>query len=128
MAASIILILTGLVWNTVFPINKNMWTSSFALYAGGYSLLLFTVFYAVIDVAGYKKWSQPFVWIGTNAILIYMAAHGLINFESTSQFLIDGAINKLPVVWHQSLIWIGVLLIQLFLLRFLYRRKIFLKL
>lgn len=128
LAASIILILTGLVWNTVFPINKNMWTSSFALYAGGYSLLLFTVFYAVIDVAGYKKWSQPFVWIGTNAILIYMAAHGLINFESTSQFLIDGAINKLPVVWHQSLIWIGVLLIQLFLLRFLYRRKIFLKL
>jgi predicted acyltransferase len=105
-----------------------MWTSSFTLYAGGWSLLLFAMFYGIIDVAGYKKWSQPFVWIGTNAILIYLAAHGLVNFESTSQFLFGGLIGKVPVIWQNALVWIGVLLIQLFLLRFLYRRKIFLKL
>jgi hypothetical protein len=67
------------------------------------------------------------VWIGTNAILIYMAAHGVVNFESTSQFLFGGAIGKLPVIWQHSLVWMGVLLIQLFVLRFLYRRKLFFK-
>jgi predicted acyltransferase len=128
LIAAFILIGIGLAWNIVFPINKNMWTSSFTVYAAGWSLLLFTVFYGIIDVAGYKKWCQPLVWIGTNAILIYMAAHGVVNFESTSQFLFGGAIGKLPVIWQHSLVWMGVLLIQLFVLRFLYRRKLFLKL
>jgi predicted acyltransferase len=127
-AAGILLIAIGLIWNTSFPINKNMWTSSFTIYAGGWSLLLFTVFYGIIDIAGFKKWCRPLVWIGTNSILIYIAAHGLINFESTSRFLFGGIIGKAPELWQHALIWIGVLIIQLLLLRFLYRRKIFLKL
>ena len=126
--AGILLIAGGLLWNIVFPINKTMWTSSFTIYAGGWSLLLFAAFYGIIDVAGYKKWSRPMVWIGTNSILIYIAAHGLINFESTSQFLFGGLINKAPVPWQHAFIWIGVLMLQLLLLRFLYHRKIFLKL
>jgi len=126
--AGILLIAGGLLWNIVFPINKTMWTSSFTIYAGGWSLLLFAAFYGIIDVAGYKKWSRPMVWIGTNSILIYIAAHGLINFESTSQFLLGGLINKAPVPWQHAFIWIGVLMLQLLLLRFLYHRKIFLKL
>lgn len=127
-ATGILLVVIGLVWNISFPINKTLWTSSFAIYAGGWSLLLFSVFYGIIDVAGYKKWCQPFVWIGTNAILIYVATEGLINFEFTSQYLFGGIINKMPQPWHQTGIWIGVLLIELLLLRFLYRKKIFLKL
>jgi predicted acyltransferase len=128
LAASVLLIVLGLAWGIYFPINKNMWTSSFTLYAGGWSLLLFAVFYGVIDVAGYKKWCLPFVWIGTNSILIYLAAHGLINFESTSGFLFGGIINKISQPWQHALIWIGVLFIQLLLLRLLYRKKMFLKL
>ncbi|MBW4889436.1 DUF5009 domain-containing protein [Mucilaginibacter sp. HMF5004] len=127
-AAGILLIAGGLLWNMVFPINKNMWTSSFTIYAGGWSLLIFAAFYGIIDVAGLKTWCRPFVWIGTNSILIYIAAHGLINFESTSQFLFGGIINKVPVPWQHPLLWIGVLMIQLLLLRFLYQKKIFLKL
>ncbi len=127
-AAGIILIALALVWNMSFPINKNMWTSSFTIYAGGWSLLLFAAFYGLIDVAGYKNWCQPLIWIGTNSILIYIAAHGLINFESTSQFVFGGIINQVPIPWQHALVWIGVLIIQLLLLRFLYRKKIFLKL
>jgi predicted acyltransferase len=127
-AAGILLIAGGLLWNMVVPINKNMWTSSFTLYAGGWSLLLFAAFYGIIDVAGLKTWCQPFVWIGTNSILIYIAAHGLVNFESSSRFLFGGLIGKVPLPWQHALMWIGVLLIQLLLLRFLYREKIFLKL
>lgn len=127
-AAGIILIGLALVWNISFPINKNMWTSSFTIYAGGWSLILFAVFYGIIDVAGYKQWCRPFIWIGANSILIYIAAHGLINFESTVQFVFGGIINKAPAQWQHALVWIGVLITQLLLLRFLYRKKIFLKL
>ncbi len=127
LGASLLLILLGLAWDTVFPINKNMWTSSFVLYAGGWSLLLFAAFYGIIDVAGYNKWCQPFIWIGTNSILIYIAAHGLINFESTSQFLFAGLTSSASEAWQHVWIWTGVLLIQLLLLRFLYQKKIFLK-
>ncbi|PTR01168.1 putative acyltransferase [Mucilaginibacter yixingensis] len=126
--AGLVLVLLGLLWNISFPINKNMWTSSFTLYAGGWSMLLFAAFYGIIDVAGFKAWCRPFVWIGVNSILIYMAAHGLVNFLSTSQFVLDGAIKGIDPIWHRSILWTGVLLIQLLLLRFLYQRKIFLKL
>jgi predicted acyltransferase len=125
--AGIILIATGWLWGFVFPINKNLWTSSFALYSGGWSLVLLAVFYAVIDVGGYKKWGMPLVWIGANSILIYMAAHGIINFEYTSQFLFGGIINQFPQVWHSALVWTGVAIIQLAALYFLYQKKWFLK-
>jgi hypothetical protein len=104
-----------------------MWTSSFVLYAGGWSMMLFGVFYFIIDVSGYKKWSMPFVWIGVNSILIYMAAHGIVNFESTSAFLFGGLYGKTPVIWHSALMWTGVALIQFSALYFLYKKKLLLK-
>jgi predicted acyltransferase len=127
-SAGIALILLALLWNLDFPINKNMWTSSFTLYTGGWSLILLAAFYGVIDIAGYKRWCEPLVWIGTNSILIYIMAHGLVNFLYTSQFVFGGMIKSIPEIWHRSILWTGVLLIQLLLLRFLYRRKIFFKL
>lgn len=125
--SSLILIQAGWLWGFIFPINKNMWTSSFVLFAGGWSALLFVLFYLVIDVLGFKTWSMPLVWIGTNSILIYMAAHGVINFEHTSQFLFGGLVKQAPEVWRQALLWTGVALIQLTALYFLYRKKWFLK-
>jgi hypothetical protein len=104
-----------------------MWTSSFVLYAGGCSMILFALFYFIIDVAGYKKWSMPMVWIGTNSILIYMAAHGVVNFESTSQFLFGGLIIKVSDIWHPALLWSGVAIIQQSALYLLYKKKWFFK-
>ena len=90
-------------------------------------MMLFAAFYYVIDVAGFKKWSMPLVWIGCNAILIYIAAHGLVNFESSSSFLFGGLYSKTPEIWHSALMWTGVAIIQLTLLYFLYKKKWFLK-
>lgn len=125
--AGFVLLAIGLLWNIVFPINKNMWTSSFVLFAGGWSLLLLFVFYYVIEVIGLKKWALPFIWIGTNSILIYMAAHGVVNFESTATFLFGGLIKYAPELWQP--VWLGtaILLVQLALLYFLYKKKWFLK-
>lgn len=122
------LLFIGWVWGFIFPINKIMWTSSFVLVAGGFSILLFTVFYALIDCYQITKWTKPFLWIGSNSILIYIAAHGLINFEYTSQFLFGGIIAQTTGAWQQVTLWIGVSIIQLVLLRFLYLKKWFLKL
>ncbi|MFC4210225.1 acyltransferase family protein [Pedobacter lithocola] len=125
--AGLLSIAIGLAWSLIFPINKTMWTSSFVLFAGGFSILLFAAFYFVIDVKSFKKWSMPFVWFGTNSILIYVFAHRLFNFESTATFLFGGIINKIPNVYQQAGVWTGVLIIQLFLLKFLYDKKLFLK-
>jgi predicted acyltransferase len=124
--SAIVLLVAGKLWSNFFPINKNIWTSSFVLYAGGWSILLFALFYLIIDDAGYEKLSRPFIWIGTNSILIYMAAH-VINFEWTSQFLFGGLINQTPAPCHPALSWTGVAFIQLAALYFLYRKKWFLK-
>ncbi len=126
-SVGVAVLILGFIWGIFFPINKNMWTSSFVLFAGGWSLVLLSVFYLIIDVWGFRKWSIPFVWIGTNSILIYMASHGVINFESTSIFLFGGMLKNLPEVWQEVWIGSGILLIQLALLWFLYKKKWFLK-
>lgn len=122
------LVFAGWIWGLVFPLNKTIWSSSFVLYTGGWSLLLLSLFYTFIDVWGFKKWSLPFVWLGCNSILIYMAAHGIFNFMSTSEFLFDGTISLADTKWREAFLWLGVALIQFAGLYFLYKRKWFLKL
>ncbi len=125
--AGITLLLGGWVWNLAFPVNKILWSSSYVLVAGGWSMMALALFYYIIDVKGFGKWSSPLVWIGTNSILIYVAAHGLINFESTSQFLFGGLISMAPAPWHSAILWTGVGLIQLAGLYILYRNRLFWK-
>lgn len=127
IVSGIALLVIALAGSFFFPINKAMWSSTFVLFAGGWSILLFAIFYYLIDVLAWQKWSMPMVWIGTNSILIYVCAHGLFNFESTSAFLFSGIINTMPAAWQQAGIWTGVLMVQLFCLKFLFDKKWFLK-
>jgi predicted acyltransferase len=76
--AGIILLGLAQLWNLDFPINKNLWSSSFVLHVGGISLLLLAFFYYIIDVLGYKKWSFYFRVIGM-IHLIYIGR--FINWE-----------------------------------------------
>ena len=127
IGAGVVLIGLAWAWHPFFPINKNMWTSSFVLCSSGWSLIFMAVFYLVIDVAGIRRWSVPFVWIGMNSILIYMAAHGIINFESTAQFFFGGLIQYASPLWQPVWLAAAIVLVQLALLYVLYKRKIFLK-
>ena len=128
LAAGILLLLIGILWNLGFPINKNIWSSSFVVFCAGCSLLLLGVFYLVIDVWHFKKWCRPFVWLGMNSILIYMASHGLVNFTYSSDAIFGGLIHLAPERYYEALLWVGVALIQFGLLYFLYKKRIFLKL
>jgi predicted acyltransferase len=117
----------GLLWQTVFPINKRLWTSSFVLYVGGWSLLLLSAFYLVIDVAGYRKWAFPFVIIGLNSILIYLASEGMVDFQHTANYLFGGLAKIAPEKWRAVWSALAITCTQIGLLYFLYRSKLFLK-
>ncbi|WP_442588151.1 acyltransferase family protein [Pedobacter sp. AW31-3R] len=125
--AGLLLIALGMLWDLNFPVNKRLWSSSFVLLVGGWSMVFLSVFYLIIDVAGYRKWAFPFVLIGVNSILIYLAAEGMIDFKQTSNFVFGGLINLACATWQDTLAALGVVCTQLALLYFLYKNKIFLK-
>src|SRR5262249_35156780 len=58
----------GWAWNAQFPVIKKLWTSSYVLVAGGYSLLLLAFFYTLADGLRWRRMFTPFIWIGMNPI------------------------------------------------------------
>ena len=124
--AAVALMIIGKIWDLAFPINKNLWTSSFVCFVGGLSLLLFSIFYLIIDVWNFRKWAFFFVVIGMNPITIYLAQR-IINFENTSKFFFGGLIELFPESWTPFLDGIAITTIGWVFLYFLYRKKIFLK-
>lgn len=127
VASAVVLIGIGILWDYDFPINKRLWTSSFVCYVGGFSILLFTFFYLIIDVMGFYRWAFPLILIGSNSILIYIAYEGLINFGYTAEFIFGGVIKYLPFLWQPVFTALSVTFVQFVLLYFLYKRKLFLK-
>jgi predicted acyltransferase len=127
MAGGLVLVGLGKGWGIVFPIIKNLWTSSFVLYAGGWSLLLLSVFYLVIDVWKLRAWSFPFVVIGLNSITIYMLAAGIINFQSMNEYFFPGIIRLFSEPVQPVISSLGYILCEWVFLYILYRNKVFLK-
>ena len=72
--AGAVLMSAGLLLDPHFPINKNLWTSTYVLFTGGFAMLLFALCYWVVDLRNWKKWATPFVIFGTNAIVAYALA------------------------------------------------------
>tara|TARA_Y100001968_G_scaffold26417_1_gene20588 strand:+ start:595 stop:1734 length:1140 start_codon:yes stop_codon:yes gene_type:complete len=113
------------LWNFDFPINKNLWSSSFVLNCAGWSLLLLSLFYLVIDVWKFRKGTIFFTVIGANSILIYMAPQ-FLDFEHTNEKLFGGILHFAGQ--YRDLLMDATLLAMLWcLLYLLYRKKIFLK-
>lgn len=65
------LMAAGLAWNAAFPINKNLWTSSYVLFMGGMAMVALAMCYWLVDVKGKRGWTRPFVVFGTNAITAF---------------------------------------------------------
>jgi predicted acyltransferase len=129
----------GLYWGEYappeyrFPIIKNLWTSSYVLYAGGWSLLMLALFYGVIDGLGLRWWAFFFVVIGANAITIYLASH-IIDFEHAARFLFGGLIKWTNAHWsteqyefRKVALPIAVLAVEWVILLILYRNRVFLR-
>ncbi len=116
----------GLLWSLVFPINKMLWSSSFVLVVGAYSLGMLALFYYIIDVRGWQKWTLFFRVIGLNSITIYMAQR-IISFSSINRFFLGGLAGLVPEAWGTLILSIGYVAVCWLFLYFLYRKNIFLK-
>ena len=116
----------GWLWNFIFPINKNLWTSSFVLVAGGWSLLMLSLFYWLIDMHNFRRWTFFFVVIGMNSILIYLAER-IIDFEYTTHFLFGGLLHFFgePIRGVGSVL--AFLAVKWVFLYFLYKKNTFLR-
>lgn len=118
-------IIVGKVWGIWLPIIHHIWTSTLVLFAGGLSFLLLALFYLVIDVWGYKKWTFPFVVIGMNAIAVYVATD-LFDFGKIGNVFVGGLAKHLGL-WGNFLEAFGALAVVWLILYYMYRNKTFLK-
>ncbi len=131
IVAGAVLLIAGYLWALQFPIVKAIWTSSFVLVAGGYSCIALGFAYLVIDVWRWGGWTPVFVWIGTNAIALYML-DALMSFNAVAQRLVGNyamvGLDSITVpAAHAFLIRITELGIAILVARFLFKRRIFLR-
>jgi predicted acyltransferase len=136
----VLLTAAGLVWDLWFPINKNLWTSSFVAFTGGIALTLLAACYAV-DLRIHVKWTKPLIFLGMNAIIVYFLSE-IVNLLiiSANIPLGNGTGISLKTLIYQNYFasWAGLMngsLIYAFVYLFLwvgiaavmYRRRIFLR-
>lgn len=126
LIAGAIGVAAGFLWGLQFPVIKKIWTSSYVLVAGGYSCLLLGTFYQVIEVWGIRRWCIPFVWIGMNAITMYIFVH-VVDLAKISSYFAGGPVQQWAGAGGELLIALVSLGLVLLLARFLYSRGIFLK-
>ena len=138
----IISFVAGLIWNRWFPINKNLWTSTFVLFTGGFALMFLAFLYWVLEIKNWRGvWTMPILVFGMNAIAGFVADS--LVYGPGYTFTVQAA-NGSQVSWHEaaqakllsigfspanaSLIYsFGAVLFCWFLLWLLWRKRIFLK-
>lgn len=74
MVAGALLAWLGLVMDLALPINKALWTSSYAVFMAGLAMLCMGVYYWFIDVKGCRTFARPFAIYGMNAITVFVLA------------------------------------------------------
>jgi predicted acyltransferase len=144
-AGAVTCLALGYLWSLEFPLNKNMWTSSFVLVAAGYSLTVLTLSYLVMDVLGWgrgeSKWLvYPWLVLGANSITAYMFSEIVPGLLERIEFMDGGRKTDLPA-WLANHLFIhmptpgwAAFAFSFFTLAYcfipvwvLYRKKIFVK-
>ena len=135
-----LLIIFGWGWGFVFPINKQLWTSSYVLYTSGIATVVLAGLIWLVDVKELKTWTKPFVIFGANAIFLYAASSISAKILLKISFELDGKMisgygylyqtvfqpfagdlngSFLFALFHVFMFWL--------ILAWMYRKKIFIK-
>jgi len=69
-----ILIVCGMAWGLLFPINKQLWTSSYVLYTSGLAMVVLGIIYWIADIKRIRQFAPPFLAFGTNPIIAYFGS------------------------------------------------------
>jgi predicted acyltransferase len=134
-------LLCGSVMSIWLPINKSLWTSSYAVFTAGVALNLFATCHWLIDVKGYRRWAAPFVVYGTNSIVAYVLSSLLakilllwtvaapggarIPFQ---QFAFEALFLRLASPLNASLLYaLAYVVLWLGITAFLYRHRVVIK-
>lgn len=137
MTAGVFSAALGYFWGLGFPVNENLWTSSFVLVTSGFACLLLGALYFMVDILGKTKGTQPGIIFGANAIAVYVLGDILALFfygakfgeHSLNEHVVNGLItmgvapNLASLLY--ALFFVSVNFIPAY---FLYRKKIFIKL
>jgi heparan-alpha-glucosaminide N-acetyltransferase len=129
--AGVALLFAGLAfqWAGICPIVKRVWTSSYTLYSGGWILLIVAGLYALMEWKGWQRWAFPLVVVGMNSIAIYVMSWTMSDFFGNALTRHFGhAIALLAGPTFQPVLH-GLLIMLIFwwILFWMYRRKLFLK-
>jgi predicted acyltransferase len=141
LAAGAAGVAVGVLWDTVFPINKNIWTSAYAVFTAGLGAMFLGLCYWIIDVRGWRGWTKPCVVLGSNAIALYVVSGlladtlGVITLAgpggapmSLGRYLYLSYFVPLASPKNASLLYAVANFAVLFvLLAWMYRRRIFLR-
>ncbi len=139
--AGVCAVATGWLWALWFPINKSLWTSSYAVFMAGMALLLLGFCYWLIEIKNYRRWAWPFVVFGVNAITLFVGSGlmaklmGLWKIPRASgapgnlqTFIYEHLFASWATPRNASLLYaLAFLLLWLLLMWLLYRKKIYIK-
>lgn len=134
-------VMIGYVWNGWFPINKSLWTSSYVIFTAGMALSLLAFCYWLIDIKNYRRWAQPFVIFGVNALALFVFSGILARILSVikwtqasgktvslQQWIFETFFVLLASPYNASLLYaLCYVFFWLFLMWLLYRKRIFIK-
>ena len=140
-ASGAILTIGGLAWGALFPINKNLWSSSYVLFTAGIACTTLATIMWLVDSRQWRRWTEPFVVFGTNPLTAYIGAElTAILFASTIKFRVDGRLRSAHELVYERLLasWLapgfaslvyslGFVALWYLLLRVLHRRRIIFK-
>ncbi|MGB3778460.1 MAG: DUF5009 domain-containing protein [Tunicatimonas sp.] len=137
MVAGVLACLVGYLWHQAFPVNKNLWSSSYVLVSSGMALLLLGTLYWFVDVKNYRGWTPFFVAFGMNAITAFVL-HGVIidafmvpvnaSGEVLKTVSYQGLVSLGLAAKFASLLWaLGYLLLCFIPIWIMYRRNIIVK-
>jgi predicted acyltransferase len=102
--AGIALIIVGLIWNIVFPLNKSLWTSSYVLYTTGLAATALSILYYIIDIADYKKGFKLFLIWGVNPMIVFFFSQiipqALVMVQLKNPENPEAQINLLNYLYH----------------------------
>ena len=125
MLAGVVLVVAGLLADIGQPIIKRIWSASFTLYSAGWCYLLLALFYWWIDVKGHNKGWDWLLYYGCNAITAYLVGE-MVNFRGIAASLLFGTEQYLDG-WYPVLLTLCNSVIVFFILKIMYRNKLFLK-
>jgi predicted acyltransferase len=111
-AGAVTCLALGYLWSLEFPLNKNMWTSSFVLVAAGYSLVVLTLSYWVMDVWGWGKGQSkglayPWLVLGSNSIAVYMFSEVIPSAMDHIHFMSNGKQTD-PLAWVADHVFVHI--------------------